>query len=176
LATNDDVFTTMGPIKRSSILRQLNANPNLLRYAGDLAWVKQEENHEATICLVPRIRVKVERDGKKPQIKRFPWLLHPKAIGEQEEPVDIACPMDPNVWWCPDHPHELESIEPGIHRLAKERHANDLCLPFAIFEVPVDLLQATDMAPTLNELRVFSEGMAVGCVKLGFKAPSQDFL
>jgi hypothetical protein len=71
------MMTSLPPwvrIKWSSILRQLNADPNLLRYAGDLTWVKQEENYKATICLVPRIHVKVERDGKKPQIKRLPWL------------------------------------------------------------------------------------------------------
>jgi hypothetical protein len=106
----------------------------------------------------------------------LPWLLHPKAIGGQEEAVDIVHPMDPNVWWCPDRPHELASIEPGIHQLAKEKHADDLSLPFAIFKVPANLLQVTDVATTLNELRVFLEGMAVGSVELGFKAPSQDFL
>ena len=163
-------------IKRSSILQQLRADPALLKYAGDLAWVKGEVNCKATICMVPRLRVKIEIDGKKPRIKRLPRLFHPKAIAEQDETMDFARQMDPNVWWRPDRPHELENIEPGIHRLRKQKNADDLCLPFAIFEVPVALLQATDVAPTLNKLRVFSEGMAVGSAELGFKAPSKEFL
>ena len=163
-------------IKRSSKLQQLDADPDLLKYAGDLAWVKGDEDYEATICLVLRLRVKVEREGKKPRTKRLPWLCHPKAIGEQEETANFARQMDPKVWWRPDRPHKLESVGPGIHRLAKVKNADDLCLPFAIFDVPVDLLQTTDVAPTLNELRVFSEGMAVGRAELDFKAPSADFL
>jgi hypothetical protein len=163
-------------IKWSSKLQQLDADPDLLKYAGDLAWVKGDENYEATICLIPCLCVKVEREGKKPRTKRLPWLYHPKAIGEQEETANFACQMDPKVWWHPDHPHELESVGPGIHQLAKVKNTDDLCLLFTIFDVPVDLLQTTDVAPTLNELRVFSEGMAVGRAELGFKAPSMDFI
>ena len=161
-------------IKGSSKLQQLDADPDLLKYVGDLAWVKGDENYEATICLILCLHVKVEREGKKPWIKRLPWLCHPKAIGEWEETANFTRQMDPEVWWCPDHPHKQESLGPGIHWLAKVKNADDLCLPFAIFDVPVDLLQTTDVAPTLNELRVFSEGMAVGRAELGFKAPSTE--
>ena len=119
-------------IKQSSILRQFMADPTLLKYTGDLAWVKLQDNYEATICLVLRLHVKVEREGKKPLIKWLPRLFHPKAIGELQETVDIAHRMDPNVRWRPDCPHELESVEPGIHRLAKDKKAGDLSLPFAV--------------------------------------------
>lgn len=163
-------------IKQSSILQQFMANPTLLKYAGDLTWVKLQDNYKATIFLVPHLHVKVEREGKKPLTKWLPQLFHPKAIGEQQETVGIVHPMDPNVWWCPDCPHKLESVEPGIHWLAKDKNADDLSLPFAVFKVLVNLLQATDVAPTLNELRVFLEGMGVGSAKLGFEGPSKDFL
>ena len=95
-------------IKGSSKLQQLDADPDLLKYVGDLAWVKGDENYEATICLIPCLHVKVEREGKKPWIKRLPWLCHPKAIGEWEETANFTRQMDPEVWWCPDHPHKLE--------------------------------------------------------------------
>lgn len=163
-------------VKRRSILKGLKADKKLIKYAGDLAWVKREyENSKATICLVPRLQVTIERDGKKRRRKRLPRLLHPKAIGEPEETVDVSRPIDPNVWWCPEGSHELESVEHGIYRLAKEKNPDDLCLPFAIFEVSVELLEA-EAAPSLNEMRVFTEGMAVGSDELGFKAPSRDFV
>lgn len=164
-------------IQQLSALKHLDADKKLFKYAGDLALVIQVENgSKAFICLVPRLPVTVEEDGKKRQKRRLPRLLHPKAIGEPEGAVDIGHPMDPNMWWRPNRPHELESLEPGIYRLLNVRNPDDLSPPFAIFSVPLGALNTAVVVPRLSELSLFTQGMLVGAAELDFISPSREFI
>ena len=156
-------------IKRGSIMKRLDASEkDLSKYAGDLALVMQmKDRSEAAICLVPRLPVTIGSGAKNRWTKLLPRLLHPRAIGAQVETIDIT--MDLNVWWWPNRPHELETSEYGICRLAKVKNSDQILLPFVAYRVSVELLQTTDVTPTLSELRLFTEGIVVGRAELDFE-------
>ncbi|KAF8318845.1 hypothetical protein F5887DRAFT_1166918 [Amanita rubescens] len=145
-----------------------------------------ESESTVVICLVPRLLVKNgihasgdmnEDERKRPRRKRLPRLLHPKAIGDHTEIMEIAPRMDPNVWWQPGSRQELILVEDGIYRFAKERKGdNQYIPPFALFKVPAEALCSSGVTPRLRELKLFVEGMAIGSNLLDFPAPSREFI
>ncbi|KAF8346789.1 hypothetical protein F5887DRAFT_1072882 [Amanita rubescens] len=174
--------------------RDLEFDERLLRYANDLAYVKKTlETGFLLICLVPRLLPPIERDmsvekeqGEKERQrrKRVPRLLHPKALGGAKETMDIAHPLDPNVWWVPKRIYELDRVarSPGVYKLAKPKSKKTLrggdCYmpPFAYYPIPVEGVHAAGVVPRLAELRLFTEGMTIGAKELKFQAPDAEFI
>ncbi|KAF8328620.1 hypothetical protein F5887DRAFT_924204 [Amanita rubescens] len=176
-----------GRLQKHSKLGELDVDSDLMKYAGDLAFVLNAESESTVvICLVPRLLVKNgihasgdmnEDERKRPRRKRLPRLLHPKAIGDHTEIMEIAPRMDPNVWWQPGSRQELILVEDGIYRFAKERKGDDQYIPpFALFKVPAEALCSSGVTPRLRELKLFVEGMAIGSNLLDFPAPSREFI
>ena len=164
-------------LQRPSVLKSLDVDRNLIKYSGDLAFVLEaERGSKALICLVPRLLITIGGDEKKRRRSLLPRLLHPKAIGEPEEAMDIAYLMDPNIWWCPNRRYELESVERGTYLLANTENQDEFMPPFAIFSVPLEALHVAGVAPRLSELNLFAEGMAVGAARWDFLAPSLEFI
>jgi len=185
-------------LKRTSELKHLLENDRefdkrLVRYAKDLAYVQgRMENGLLLICLVPRLLLPIERDvsvdekeggEQKPcRRKRDRRLLHPKMLGDPKEGMDVAHPLDPNVWWAPKRTYELEQIVPGVYELAKPKskrtlRGGDLYMPpFAYYTMPVAGVHTTGVVPRLSELRLFAEGMAIGVEELNFPAPDAEFI
>ncbi len=185
-------------LKRTSELKHLLENDRefdkrLVRYAKDLAYVQgRMENGLLLICLIPRLLLPIERDvsvdekeggEQKPRRrKRDRRLLHPKMLGDPKEGMDVAHPLDPNVWWAPKRTYELEQIVPGVYELAKPKskrtlRGGDLYMPpFAYYTMPVAGVHTTGVVPRLSELRLFAEGMAIGVEELNFPAPDAEFI
>ena len=185
-------------LKRKSELKDLlqtdrKFDKRLIRYAKDLAYVEgRMENGLLLICLVPRLLPPIERDVsvdeneggeiKRRRRKRVPRLLHPKVLGDPKEAMDLAHPLDANVWWVPKRTYELEQIVPGVYELAKPKskrtlRGGDLYMPpFAYYTIPVAGVHATGVVPRLSELRIFAEGMAIGVEELKFPAPDAEFI
>jgi hypothetical protein len=73
-------------LKGLSVLKELNMEKNLWKYARDLAFVLDMPSAStAHLCLVPRLSVRMEgvrQKNKKYKSKRLPQLLHPKAVGQ----------------------------------------------------------------------------------------------
>lgn len=172
--------TSWARLKRLPALKELNVEKNVWKYAGDLAFVLDMPSvSTARLCLVPRLSVRIEADGekaKKTKSKRLPRLLHPQMIGQRPKDCDIAHPMKPGVWWAFGERLELERINGGLYKFAKGPKGDSYMPPFAISSVPILALQVAGIAPKLNELRVFHEGMAVGSCQLKLLAPAPDFM
>ena len=58
----------------------------------------------------------------------------------------------------------------------KWKNSDDYMPPFAIFTVPHEALHASSAVPTLRELRLFTQGMAVGAAQFESLALSLEFL
>ena len=156
-------------LHRRSVLMSLDLERNLFKYAGDLAFVYEvERGSKVVICLVPRLPIKTG-DGKKRRTLHLPRLLDPKTEGTQDTRM-----MDLNIWRFPTR--ELELVKSGIYRISKWKNSDDYMPPFAIFTVPHEALHASSAVPTLRELRLFTQGMAVGAAQFEFLAPSPEFL
>ena len=173
-------------LRKASVLKNMDVNQNILKYAGDLVFVHEmQSGHMADICLIPRLPVAIGSSNisrnpngaerTKCQTKRMPRLLHPKAIGEPQALMDMAHLLDPNVFWYPGRRHRLQTIGPGIYRL-DTKDGDEYIPPFAVFAVPVEALHTDDVAPKLSELNLFAEGMAIGAKELNFPAPSPEFM
>ena len=173
--------TSWARLKRLSVLKELNVEKNIWKYAGDLSFVLDTPSTStARLYLVPWLSVRIEGDGKKPknpQSKLLPRLLHPKGIGEQlKDQLDIPHPMNPDVWWDFGEHLELENNEGGLYKFAKGPKGDTYRPPFAICSVPILALQVGGVVPELKELSMFHEGMAVGSCHLDFPAPTSDFM
>jgi hypothetical protein len=168
--------TSWARVRRAYVMRELDIPTNLCKYAGALAFVLAKPKEAvADICIVPKLYVKIEREGKKAQRKQLPRLLHPNTIGLQQKDWGIPHPMDPDVWWHWGLHHRLEMVSEGVYKF--KRPKGDLYMPpFAIFTVPVTALHVTGVVPKHNELNLFHEGMAIGAVHLQFPAPSPEFI
>jgi hypothetical protein len=173
-------------LQKAPVLKSMDVDRNIIKYTGDLAFVHEMQNGPmVNICLIPRLPVTIASnvpcnpngaERTKRQTKRLPRLLHPKAIGEPQELMDVAHLFDPNVYWYPGRRQKLETIGPGIYRLNDERDGDEYIPPFAVFTVPVEALHADGMGPKLSELKLFAEGMAIGAKQLNFPAPSPEFM
>ena len=129
----------------------------------------------ADIYIVPRLYMKLEREGGKAQRKQLTRLLHPKMIGVQQKDWDIPHPMDPEVWWQWGLHHQLEMVSEGVYRFKKPK--GDLYRPpFVIFTVPITALHVAGVVPRHNELNLFHKGMAIGAIHLQFPSPSPEYI
>jgi len=161
-------------LQKRSKLAGLDLDSNLIKYAGNLAFVLETKSEsKVVICLIPRLLVSTEGDKK----KRLPRLLHPKAIGDPKEAAEIAPRMDPNVWWKPGRREGLVMVGDGLYRFSKDRRGDDEYKPpFAVFTVLVEALRTSGVVPRLSELNLFGEGMAVESNGLDFPTPSREFI
>ena len=168
--------TSWARVRKAYVLRELDIPTNLWKYAGALAFVLAKPSQSvADICIVPRLYVKIEREGEKAQRKRLPRLLHPKTIGVRQKDWNMPHPMDPEVWWQWGLHHRLETVSEGVYRFKRPK-GDSYRLPFAIFTIPVTALHVAGVVPRHNKLNLFHEGMAIGAVHLQFPAPSPEFI
>lgn len=183
-------------LKRRAQLRVLLRNDakfdkRLMKYAKDLAYVHRCFADEIVmICLVPRLLVPVvsedagqeqDGEGKKRRLKkkRCPRLLHTQLLVYPQEAAQINNSLDPDLWWDPKSTYELEPIVPGVYQLAKPKcvkGGDDFMPPFVYFAVPSSALRTRDVIPSMSELKLFGEGMAIGERQLHFPSPHPDFL
>lgn len=159
-------------LQRRSVLKSLDLEKNLFKYAGDLAFVFEvESGSKVIICLVPRLAMEIWDEQNKRRMIHLPSLLDP-----DREVTEGSRMMDSDDWQCPTPGHELEYVRQGIYRLSNWKSSDEFMVPFTIFTVPQEALFTAEVDVTLNELRLFAQGMAVGAAHLGFSAPSPDFI
>lgn len=188
-------------LKRRAELRGLlendaNFDKRFLKYANDLGYVHQRLTDSlVTICLVPRLLVPImsedaghEQDGEGQKFrrkkKRCPRLLHPQLLAHPKETATMDNSLDPDLWWDPKSPYDLEPILPGVrvYQLAKHKSkkcvkgGDDYFLPFTYYAIPPSALRIQDVNPRISELKLFGLGMAIGEQQLRFPSPHPDFL
>ena len=183
--------------KRHELIELLREEPKkvdkgLVKYANDLGYVQRVFSDSLlAICLVPRLLVQIESDlvddenGKiRRRKKRCPRLLHPNLLRGPKDAVHVVDCLDPSVWWNPKTLYDMEPIVRGrgVYQLAKPnskktvKGGDNFLPPFAYYAVWNRSVCSVGVVPTINELKLFGEGMTVGAKQLQFPSPDLELI
>ncbi|KAF8346158.1 hypothetical protein F5887DRAFT_1184931 [Amanita rubescens] len=184
-------------VKKKHELKELlredpKVDKGLVRYANDLGYVHRVFSDSLlAICLVPRLLVPIESDFVDEENRkicrrkrRCPRLLHPNLLRGHKDAVHVVDRLDPNVWWNPKTLYDMEPIVrgQGVYQLAKPnwkktvKGGDNFLPPFAYYAVWPRSVCSVGVVPTINELKLFGEGMTVGAKQLQFPSPDLELI